>query len=46
MGLCQREPLFWMVNEKMISNLPSQLLAVDQLLTALQALYHAVYRRL
>ena len=33
-----------MVNEKMISNLPSQLLTVDQLLAALQALSHAVYR--
>ena len=32
------------VNEKMISNLPSQLLTVDQLLAALQALSHAVYR--
>ena len=34
-----------MVNEKMISNLPSQLLAADQLLTALQALDHAVVCR-
>ena len=34
-----------MVNEKMISNLPSQLLAADQLLAALQALCHAVFRR-
>ena len=34
-----------MVNEKMISNLPSQLLAVDQLLAALQALDHAVVCR-
>ena len=33
-----------MVNEKMISNLPSQLLAADQLLAALQALDHAVFR--
>ena len=29
-----------MVNEKMISNLPSQLLAAEQLLAALQALDH------
>ena len=34
-----------MVNEKMISNLHSQLLTVDQLLTALQALDHAVVCR-
>ena len=33
-----------MVNEKMISNLPSQLHAADQLLAALQALDHAVFR--
>ena len=34
-----------MVNEKMISNLHSQLLTVDQLLAALQALDHAVVCR-
>ena len=34
-----------MVNEKMISNLHSQLLTVDQLLAALQALGHAVVGR-
>ena len=34
-----------MVNEKMISNLHSQLLVADQLLAALQALDHAVVCR-
>ena len=34
-----------MVNENMISNLHSQLLAVDRPLTALQALGHAVVHR-
>ena len=34
-----------MVNEKMISNLHTQLLAADQPLAALQALGHAVVRR-
>ena len=34
-----------MVNEKMISNLHSQLLAADQLLAALKALVHAVVCR-
>ena len=33
-----------MVNEKMISNLPSQLLAADQPFAALQALDHTVFR--
>jgi hypothetical protein len=33
-----------MVNEKMISNLPSQLLAADQPFASLQALDHAVFR--